>query len=70
MDPRARFGRASAGYKGLAENAPGAQTVKESGTEKGPLPRDPQAPVVALAELLHSSYICQRAPCWASPVQE
>lgn len=65
MDPRARFGRASAAYKGQAENAPGAQAVKGSGSEKGALPRDPQAPVVALAELLHSSYIC-----WASPVQE
>lgn len=55
---------------GTGGNAPGARTVKGPGAEKGALPRDPQAPVVALAELLHSSYICQRTPCWASPVQE
>lgn len=40
---------------GTGGNAPGARTVKGPGAEKGALPRDPQAPVVALAELLHSS---------------
>lgn len=68
--PRARFERTRAGLKGLAENEPGGQTGKGWGwAEEGALPRDQQALVVALLQLVLSSYICGSARCWAPGVQ-
>lgn len=39
------------------------------GAEEGALPGDPRALVVALAEMVPSSYPCQRAQCWGPSVR-